>query len=88
MIFEKDNWPAKLNHYEPTGRSDLRAGPSQETPSWKLWYRSADFKNEGRNLPYYTGTIVNNYNYHNFGLYYFDAVVTNNSAIRFRILGY
>ncbi len=87
VIFEKDNWPAKRNQYEPNGRIDQRAGPSVETAPWKMWYRSADHRNEGRNRPYYTSTIVNNFNFRSFGLYYNNATV-NSGAISFKILGY
>ncbi|NOT91440.1 hypothetical protein [Ferruginibacter sp.] len=87
VIFEKDNWPAGLNRYKPNGRIDQRAGPSVETLPWDLFYRSADHANEGRNTPYYTASIVNNWDYRSFGLYYNGAVV-NGSQISFKILGY
>jgi hypothetical protein len=87
VIFEKDIWPAMLNRYKVTGRIDQRAGPSVETPQWDLFYRSADFRNEGRNRPYYTSTIVNNFNFSSFGLYYNSATV-NSGAISFKIMGY
>jgi hypothetical protein len=54
---------------------------------WDLFYRSADYANEGRNAPYYTATIVNNFNFSSFGLFYNNATV-NSSLISYKIKGY